>query len=132
MMAAWGTTTASFNTRTVMRTLAKAPGQSLKSLLANCALTLIVPEDESTELSTNCKRPLNLAPASGKLASTSPPPSFKADKASPKLRWGKLNETLIGSSCVIVTRLVTLACTELPAKTLITPTRPAPGATTRE
>ena len=37
----------------------------------------------------------------------------------------------MGSSWVMVTSVVWLACTELPGKTLIAPTRPAPGALTR-
>jgi len=130
-MAACGTTTASFRVRTVMLTLAKAPGQSRPALLSKRAFTFTVPEAASTTLSTNCRRPLSSPPLSGSVATTSEPPSFSAASASARWRCGRLNETAIGSSWVMVTSVVWLACTALPTNTGMLPTRPALGAVMR-
>ena len=131
MIAACGMTLAPLSVCTASRMLTKAPGQSRSSLLANSALTFTVPEFASTVLSTKSSLPLALAPVSGKVAVTLPPPPRRAASAWPRLRCGRLKATAIGSSWVIVTSAVPLGCTKLPGKTLIAPARPALEATMR-
>ena len=130
-MAACGSTAAFFSVCTRMRTLTKAPGHSAWSLFSNTAFTFTVPEDASTALSTNCSLPTSSVARSGNAAVTRPSPSRSARSASPTLRCGTLKPTSTGSSWVIVTSGVVLACTELPANTLTAPARPAPGAVMR-
>lgn len=131
MMAACGTTTASFSVFTVCEISTKAPGHSLRSRLSNTALTLTDPELASTVLSTNFSRPLKLPAPSGSAACTTAPPSPSAARASGRLRCGRLKATAIGSSWVMVTSVLKLACTALPADTLTAPARPATGAVMR-